>query len=293
MIFAMGQNEDAVLVNRAAAERGLFRSLVRKRVSAPVGGKRRVAAGDILGTGVDGRLSRCRAGEEGVLHDGILTLDRPLEDGDKITNRHGQKGTARLVAPEDLPFVGCNERNTIIPDLVINPDSFPKRMPVGQLLEMALGKQIAASWDPVRTAGAVTVGATGKLILAPVEVGICFYGKMEQMAASKINVAGANVATDPLTGQPEQGRKRGGGVRFGHMESNAALASGADAFVRERTLVHSDGARRERICADCFLPAAGYVCAHCGPGHRIEERLVPRSWDLAKEELFCLGVGVN
>lgn len=177
--------------------------------------------------------------------------------------------------------------------MVINPDSFPKRMPVGQLLEMALGKQIAASWQPARLAGCVTVGTTGKLIETPVEIGICYHGKMEQMSAPKINVADGNVAVHPLTGQPEQGRARGGGVRFGHMESNAALAAGADAFVFERTVVHSDGRRRERVCTKCFLPAAGPECAHCGPGGGIEVRPVPESWELVKKELFCLGVGVK
>ena len=40
--------------------------------------------------------------------------------------------------------------------------------------------------------------------------------------------------------QPKKGRSKGGGIRFGYMEANAAMSTGASVFLRERLRDSSD-----------------------------------------------------
>src|SRR5438045_1479419 len=61
---------------------------------------------------------------------------RQLAEGDKLVDRHGNKGViARIVPEEDMPFL---EDGTPV-DVVLNPLGVPSRMNIGQILETHLG----------------------------------------------------------------------------------------------------------------------------------------------------------
>ncbi len=57
------------------------------------------------------------------------------------------------------------------------------------------------------------------------------------MSTLNQNITGA---VDQLTRQPIQGRKRGGGVRFGEMERDSLLSHGAAFLIQDRLMNCSD-----------------------------------------------------
>ncbi|MFO7735128.1 MAG: DNA-directed RNA polymerase subunit beta, partial [bacterium] len=66
----------------------------------------------------------------------FVAIKRPLSVGDKMANRHGNKGVVSRVLPEeDMPYM---EDGTTA-DIVFNPLGVPSRMNVGQILETHLG----------------------------------------------------------------------------------------------------------------------------------------------------------
>jgi DNA-directed RNA polymerase subunit beta len=90
------------------------------------------------------RTVRFYRGDDGVeLKPGVqemvrvyIAQKRRLIEGDKLANRHGNKGVvAKILPPEDMPYL---EDGTPV-DLVFNPLGVPSRMNLGQILETHLG----------------------------------------------------------------------------------------------------------------------------------------------------------
>jgi DNA-directed RNA polymerase subunit beta len=69
---------------------------------------------------------------------------RKIQQGDKISGRHGNKGVVCNVLPvEDMPYMADG---TPV-DVLLDPLGVPSRMNVGQLLECHLGWAAAQGWD--------------------------------------------------------------------------------------------------------------------------------------------------
>jgi DNA-directed RNA polymerase subunit beta len=65
-----------------------------------------------------------------------IAQKRKIEVGDKLANRHGNKGVISVVVPEcDMPFMADG---TPV-DIVYNPEGVPGRMNIGQIYELHLG----------------------------------------------------------------------------------------------------------------------------------------------------------
>jgi DNA-directed RNA polymerase subunit beta len=94
--------------------------------------------------GIVVRTLRLRRGEPGVeLKPGVrevvrvyVAQKRKLQVGDKLANRHGNKGVvSKILPPEDMPQM---PDGTPV-DIVLNPLGVPSRMNLGQILETHLG----------------------------------------------------------------------------------------------------------------------------------------------------------
>ena len=122
-------------------EERLLRSIFGEKAREVKDTSLRVPPGD---GGVVLRTVRFRRGDEGVeLKPGVqemvrvyIAQKRRLIEGDKLANRHGNKGVvAKILPPEDMPYL---EDGTPV-DLVFNPLGVPSRMNLGQILETHLG----------------------------------------------------------------------------------------------------------------------------------------------------------
>ena len=185
---------------------------------------------------------------------------RKIQEGDKMSGRHGNKGVIAKVLPvEDMPFM---DDGTPV-DIVLNPLSVPPRMNIGQILELHLGliaKQLgikvavpifeglgSSSIEELMKQAKIenygrfvlTDGITGKKFNAPVTVGIMYVMKLSHMVDDKLHAR----CTGPyslVTQQPLGGKAQNGGQRFGEMEGWSIMAYGAANFLREMLTIKSD-----------------------------------------------------
>ncbi len=194
---------------------------------------------------------------------------RPMA-ADKLSSRHGQKGTIGLVMPrEDLPF-SCQTGMT--PDLIMSPHAIPSRMTIAHLMEglaaktgILLGKYADATAfrdvtiesiaDYLHEAGfqrygneRMINGKTGEMMEAEIYMGVIYYQRLKHMVTDKMHARTTGQVT-MTTRQPVEGRAQGGGLRMGEMERDSLIAHGS-----AETLV-------ERLSSDTFnLP----ICRQCG-----------------------------
>ena len=122
-------------------EERLLRSIFGEKAREVKDTSLRVPPGD---GGIVLRTVRFRRGDDGVeLKPGVqemvrvyIAQKRRLIEGDKLANRHGNKGVvAKILPPEDMPYLADG---TPV-DLVFNPLGVPSRMNLGQILETHLG----------------------------------------------------------------------------------------------------------------------------------------------------------
>lgn len=247
------------------------------------------------------------AGDE--LAPGVNTLvrvyivqKRKIQVGDKMSGRHGNKGTVALIAPvEDMPYL---PDGTPV-DICLNPMGVPSRMNIGQLLEIHLGRAARALgihvatpvfdgaseddvWDFVREAGVdsdgKTVlydGRTGEPFHNRVSVGVMYYLKLTHMVDDKIHARSIGPYS-LVTQQPLGGKAQFGGQRFGEMEVWALEAYGAAYTLQEILTYKSDD-------------VVGRVKAYEAivKGERITKPGVPESFRVLVKELQSLGLDLR
>jgi DNA-directed RNA polymerase subunit beta len=198
----------------------------------------------------------------------------PLEVGDKLAGRHGNKGIVSIIVPdEDMPFL---PDGTPV-DLVLNPLGVPSRMNVGQVFDTQLGlyssilnryyrihqfdesvsvdasfRLVNEALDEVRklpgyewieSDGKVKLydGRNGEPFDRPVLVGRQYMLKLNQLVLHKINArSGLGGPYAAVTQQPVGGKANHGGQRMGEMEVWAIQAYGCANMLNEMMTIKAD-----------------------------------------------------
>ena len=212
-----------------------------------------------------------------------LLIKRPIQIGDKIAGRHGNKGIISNILPQcDMPYLPDGDEL----DILLNPLGVPSRMNVGQLFECLLGaagmrldrtyrvrafdevygprasqvlvhSQVRdakeSSWwfqstQHPRSFGKARVfdGRTGQLFESPITVGVAYILKLVHLVDDKIHAR----STGPyalLTQQPLKGRANQGGQRVGEMEVWALQGWSAAYILQEMLTLKSDDQRGRTV----------------------------------------------
>ena len=173
-----------------------------------------------------------------------------LQDGDKLSMGHGQKGIAVLTDYENMPIAHHPKHGQIIPDIVMGMSSVVTRQTNGLMYEAAKSLSLFANNEPlpyVAKSGErpniddeflVTSGATGKYYrtlvyddqgkvkFAPTKasLGVVRVFNQTQMSRERHQISHIRVGKNSL--RTPDGRARGGGVAWGEMEVQSASSAG-------------------------------------------------------------------
>ena len=227
---------------------------------------------------------------------------RRIQEGDKISGRHGNKGVICKVMPEyDMPRL---EDGTPI-DLIVSPISVISRMNLGQILETALGlagsklgkKYFVPVFDKypedkigseVKLAGLsddfksqLYDGRTGEAFHQKTVVGKSYVIKLVHMVDDKVHAR----STGPyslVTQQPLGGKARMGGQRLGEMEVWALEAHRAAHILQEMLTIKSDDLEGRSKAFQAIIK-----------GQPIPDPATPESFKVLTKELAGLAINVT
>ena len=241
--------------------------------------------------------------------------ERIPQIGDKVSSRHGQKGTiGMLMDEEDMPFTASGLR----PDIIMNPHAVPSRMTIAQLMENIFGKigvrkgtlgdgtpyshlkvddlkkhMLDLGMHPYGNE-ILYNGQTGEMMQAEIFMGPTFYQRLKHMVIDKKH-SRARGPIVSLTRQPCEGRSRDGGLRVGEMERDCMLSHGISVFTKERLMDVSDPFKTG-LCKTCGTlavvnPVEGiYSCGACGNKTDFVMKTIPYAMKLWMQELEAMHI---
>jgi DNA-directed RNA polymerase II subunit RPB2 len=254
----------------------------------------------------------------------VRTLRKPVI-GDKVSSRHGQKGTVgNIIDEKDMPFT----KNGLKPDIIINPHAIPSRMTIGQLKETLLGKvlleiglfgdgtsfgnlDIETIRQELLNRGYDSCGneilydaTTGKQLESSIFIGPVYYQRLKHMVNDKQHSRSIGPMVN-LTRQPAEGRSRDGGFRIGEMERDVMIAHGMSKFCKDRLYDASDKYSMF-TCNKCGMVAAFndgknknkysnfdfsvHKCKTCDNLNSFSKVNVPYAFKLMSQELQTINI---
>jgi len=152
-------------------------------------------------------------------------------------------------------------------------------------------------------------GSDGRELTADIFFGIVHYQRLRHMVSEKWQVRSTG-PIDAVTHQPNKGRRRGGGVRFGEMEKDCLLAHGAAYLLQDRLFYCSDRTTA-LVCVDCGsivspivkipkLPIGSTLvetprpkCAFCGKENSIDMIEIPYIFKYLVEQLAAVNIKIK
>lgn len=187
-----------------------------------------------------------------------VRIHRRLIIGDKVASTAAQKGTTSLILPKDkMPRTG----DGTIPDLIFNPHGIITRMTINHLIEIIVSRLGATracfvdgtAFNPLDIQDDVLKEpeskdfgeeylydpTTGMRIKSKFYMGPIYYQRLKQIVDDKMFAR----STGPVarrTRQPIRGRKKGGGLKMGHMEKDAIISHGCSMKLLEMIWHKSD-----------------------------------------------------
>jgi DNA-directed RNA polymerase beta subunit/intein/homing endonuclease len=274
---------------------------------------------EIFKTNVQGVIDRVHTGiynAEGYeMYNVRVRMERKLIAGDKMTTRHGQKGTIGITYQQkDMPFT----ESGIIPDLILNPHGYPSRMSLGHFIECVASKEAAETghfvdgtpfnnydisqlpealqklgYSPYGTEK-MYCGLTGRQMDVEIFIGPVYNIRLKHMVLDKVH-GRARGPKQALTRQPLEGRSRDGGLKIGEMEKDAMVAHGMSQFIKERLMETSD-ISKVHVCDECGMFASKvidkdyYRCKGCHNSTRISAVVIPHACKLLFQELTSVNI---
>jgi DNA-directed RNA polymerase II subunit RPB2 len=244
-----------------------------------------------------------------------VVSERIPEVGDKVSSRHGQKGTCGIILnEEDMPYTASGLR----PDIIMNPHAVPSRMTIAQLMETMHGKicaekgtlgdgtpyshlKIGTLKEQLLAMGMhpygneiMYNGQTGEMMASEIFIGPTFYQRLKHMVVDKKHSRSRGPIVS-LTRQPCEGRSRDGGLRVGEMERDCMLSHGLAMFTKERLMDVSDPFTTG-FCKTCGTLAVVnpqenvYHCGNCGLKTNFEMKTIPYAVKLWSQELEAMHI---
>jgi len=321
MTFQGYNQEDSVIINKAAVDRGLFQTIqykdIKRRVQKPYiefrdekniphileGSSSKTCT--IVENKVKGKSRELGTKTLDVINspdkqDRVYTFikEHTPEVGDKIASRHAQKSIiALLMNQEDMPF----NQDGISPDIIINPHAIPSRMTVGQLIESLEGKKCAVNGlfsdgspfsskdflDKVDLGTEfLTNGMTGEPIEKSITMGIVYYMVLKHQVEDKI-FSRYEGPVSKLSRQPVSGKAREGGLRLGEMEVDSLIAHEAYDIINQ--ISKQSDEVEVSFCESCGKRVSGKCARHATS---IKEKM-PMSRVVTEDLLAAAGIGVK
>jgi hypothetical protein len=314
--------EDSIVINKGALERGLFHMLYYKNVSRVVdmiNEEVRLpnsSAFCIIEGSKEKHMTEIRMPIKGdkykLIGEDRIELEletkeeitykfeeyRVPEVGDKVASRHAQKSIIGLIVPsEDMPVTETG----IVPDLIINPHAIPSRMTIGQLIESLEGKIGALEGefkdgtpfterlylDQVDQGTEYLIdGCTGEYISNAISIGIVYYMALKQQVRDKM-FSRYEGPINEFSRQPTTGKSKEGGLRIGEMEYDALIAH--EAYTVLNQIIDQSDAIDVRICKTCKKR----IHNPCPRDHDTVVTRVPMSRIVTEDLLAGLGIGIQ
>jgi hypothetical protein len=198
-----------------------------------------------------------------------------FQPGNKLSTGHGQKGVdSVLMDYEDMPICYTKDGRRIIPDILVAVQSIISRQTVGQVYETGAGmeavraslKTVIAEVDKASSLGdevRVMDGRTGqwcKTVMTPKDgldhpvlrsskATLGYVRLMNQSQMTRERHFTSHRSVGPNTLRTPTRRSKGGALRFGEMEVQAAVASGLAMCAEE--IRNRGDTTLVLVCLDC------------------------------------------
>ena len=262
--------EDSIIINKSAIDRGLFHSIYYKKVTLDTSEDSMIIPDlEVVVEGsIEKKLTHTKETKkpyriiESTPNSTTYIQFRIPIVGDKIASRHAQKSIIGLIVPQcDLPF----DEAGMTPDLIMNPHSIPSRMTIGQLIESLEARtgsikgefvngtpfsESARIRDMLNLNDTVPMinGKTGEYIENPITMGIVYYMALKPQVTDKYFSRFEGPKSD-FSRQPTSGKSKDGGLRIGEMEYDSLIAHGAYEVLED--IVDQSDRIQTRICGTC------------------------------------------